>query len=123
MIIPVTRDKENLTEIVMLDMNEVIFLNVEGRNIVYHTHQEQFYHLFPSLAVMTKHTEDLGFRKLDRINLVNVNQIKLLDTDHSKVFFEEPIIKQSKYATVSFLNRGRNKKEIQGWIAKNNEVD
>lgn len=123
MVIPVTRDKENLTEIVMLDMKDVIFLDVEGRNIVYHTHQEQFYHLFPSLAVMTKHTEDLGFRKLDRINLVNIHQIKQLDVDHSKVFFEEPVLKESKYATVSFLNRGRNKKEIQDWIIKNNKDD
>ena len=121
MIIPVTRDKDNLTDMVMLDMAEVIYMHLEGRNIVYHTLQEQFYHLLPSLTVMAKHMEDLGFRKLDRINLVNIHQIKFLDTDQSKVFFEEPIVKESKYATVSFLNRGKHKKEIKEWISSNSK--
>lgn len=119
MIIPVTRDKENIGELIMLNMKDVLYMHIEDRTVVYHTLKDQFYHLLPSLTVMNHQTEAFGFRKLDRINLVNIHQIKYLDDAHGKVYFEEDIKKDSKFATVSFLNKGKRSKEIRDWINRN----
>jgi DNA-binding LytR/AlgR family response regulator len=115
MQIPVTRDKDNQTEIIMLDMNDVVYMHMDDRTVVYHTINDQFYHLMPSLSVLARHVQDLGFEKLDRINLVNVDKIKHFDDDYALVYFqrEDEITKESKSATVAFLNKGKLKKRLQ----------
>jgi len=112
MLIPVTRDKDNQTEIVMLDLNDVIYMHLEDRTLVYHTLKEHFYHLMPSLSVLAKHTEAINFERLDRINLVNMNKIRHFDDEFAKVYFQPiaDIDYESKSATVAFLNKGKLKK-------------
>lgn len=115
MLIPVTRDKDNLTEIVMLDLKDVLYMHMEDRNIVYHTLEGRFYHLVPSLSVLAKHSENYGFEKLDRINLVNMNKIEYFDDEFAKVYFqpESEITPDSKSATVAFLNKGIVKNHLK----------
>jgi DNA-binding LytR/AlgR family response regulator len=119
MKVPVTRDRDNDTELIMLDLNDVIFIQTEDRTLVYHTLDEVYYPLIPSLTTLSKHTEHLGFRRLDRINLVNIQKVKYFDEDLGKVYFEENITKHSKFTTVSFINKNKLKKEINEWINKN----
>ena len=115
MQIPVTRDKDNQTALIMLDLNDVIYVHTQDRNVVYHTIDDQFFHLMPSLTVLAKHTEDLGFKRLDRINLVNMEKIQYFDDEYAKIYFypKEQIDKNSKYATISFLNKGKLKKYLK----------
>lgn len=115
MQIPVTRDKDNQTELIMLDMKDVLYMNMEDRTVVYHTLEEKFYHLMPSLSVLSNHTQALGFEKLDRINLVNMNAIKHFDDEYAFVYFEpkEQLTKKSKFTTVAFLNKSKLKKKIK----------
>jgi DNA-binding LytR/AlgR family response regulator len=115
MLIPVTRDKDNLTEIIMLDLNDVLYMHMEDRNVVYHTLNEHFYHLMPSLSVLAKHSENHGFEKLDRINLVNMNKIEYFDDEFAKVYFvpEAEVSSESKSATVAFLNKGIVKRHLK----------
>ena len=115
MKIPVTKDKDNMTEVIMLDLRDVIYVHLQDRTVVYHTVNEQFYHLMPSLSVLAKHTEAIGFERMDRINLVNVNKIAYFDDEYAKIYFEpkEQITKNSKYATVAFLNKGKLKKMLK----------
>lgn len=119
---PVTRDRNNESEWLMLDANDILYINVEDRTVVFHTQDEKFY-LLDTLSALSKHMEPLGFRKLDRINLVNINKIKYFDDEHSKVFFEKNITRTSKYATVSFMNKNSLKKQIEEWIRKNSISD
>jgi Response regulator of the LytR/AlgR family len=123
MLIPVTRDKDNQTEVIMLDLNDVLFMHMEDRTVVYHTLNEQFYHLVPSLSIMARHSEAYGFEKLDRINLVNMNKIKYFDDELAIVYFEpkEQITKKSKYATVAFLNKSKLKKKLSEKKKEDNE--
>ncbi|QMV43529.1 LytTR family transcriptional regulator DNA-binding domain-containing protein [Cohnella cholangitidis] len=48
--------------------------------------------------------KDLGFERLDRTNLVNLNHVKAFDPKARKVYFEHPWSKDSKFATVSEAN-------------------
>jgi DNA-binding LytR/AlgR family response regulator len=119
MQIPVTKDKDNQTELILLDMHEVLYIHVVDRTIAYHTLGGEFYHLFPSLSSLSIHLEQHGFRKLDRINLVNIHKITHFDNEHRKIYFEKEISKDSKFATVSFLTKKKLQKEIDQWIDKN----
>lgn len=119
MKIPVTRDKNNNTELVLLDVTEVLYIQIEDRNTVYYTLNGKFYHLMPSLSVLEIHLNSHGFRKLDRINLVNTNKIKAYDDSAGKVFFEEEVTKTSIFTTVSFINKNKLRREIEDWISKN----
>jgi DNA-binding LytR/AlgR family response regulator len=114
MQIPVTRDRKNQTEIIILDMNDVLYMHMEGHTVVYHTMHEHFYHLMPSLSALSTHVQGLGFEKLDRINLVNVNKIKYFDEKLGIVYFqlENEVTKKSKSATVAFLNKAKLKNRL-----------
>lgn len=116
MLIPVTRDKDNQTELIMLDMKDVLYMHMEDRTVVYHTLEERFYHLLPSLSVLARHTQSLGFEKLDRINLVNLNKVNHFDDKYAVVYFEAEaqLTKKSKSTTVAFLNKEKLKK----WLKK-----
>ncbi len=105
MKISVTRDKNNDTEIVLLDLKDVLYIETENRNLVYHTHEGVYYHLLPSLNNMSKYIEPAGFMRLDRNNMVNLNQVKNYDGILGKVYFDKDVKKDSKYATISILNR------------------
>lgn len=48
--------------------------------------------------------KDLGFERVDRTNLVNMNHVKSFDPKSRKVYFEHPVTKDSKFATVSEAN-------------------
>ncbi|MFC5402856.1 LytTR family transcriptional regulator DNA-binding domain-containing protein [Cohnella soli] len=48
--------------------------------------------------------KDLGFERLDRTNVVNMNHVKSFDPKARKVYFEHPVTKDSKFATVSEAN-------------------
>jgi len=48
--------------------------------------------------------KDLGFERLDRTNVVNMNHVKAFDPKARKVYFEQPWTNDSKFATVSEAN-------------------
>jgi DNA-binding LytR/AlgR family response regulator len=48
--------------------------------------------------------EEFGFVKLDRTNLVNLNNVQVFDSKARKVYFEYPWSENSKFATVSEAN-------------------
>lgn len=119
MKVSVTRDKENESEIILLDMKDVLYIHTEDRTILYHTHEGIYYHLLPSLSKLSNNFKKIGFTRLDRTNLVNTCQIRHFDMHHGKVFFEEQITKNSKFTTVSFFNKTKLQKDIHQWIQKN----
>jgi hypothetical protein len=105
MMIPVLSKKdENESELVLLDLNDVLYINIEKRNIVYHTLDKKYYHL-STLSDLYDHFFDNGFDLLDKTNLVNLNKIKKLDSKQGKVYFEENPTENSKYATVAFIKQ------------------
>lgn len=119
MVIPVLRkidDQES--ELVLLDLREVLYINIEKRNIVYHTLDQKFYHL-STLSELYDHFFDMGFDLLDKTNLVNMNKIKKLDSKQGKVYFEEAPQEESKYATVAFIKQKMFQNVITRAIANN----
>ena len=119
MMIPVLRKKdEQETELVLLDLSEVLYINIEKRNIVYHTIDQKYYHL-STLSELYDHFFDNGFDLLDKTNLVNLNKIKKLDNKQGKVYFEENPDSDSKYATVAFIKQKMFQNVISRAIANN----
>ncbi|WP_256758974.1 LytTR family transcriptional regulator DNA-binding domain-containing protein [Cohnella sp. WQ 127256] len=118
---PVTRDRNNNSEVIMMDMEDVLYIQTEDGAVVFHTPEGSFYPLIPSLSMYAKHTEALGFEKLDRTNLVNMKKVKEFDLKHGLVYFEEQISSNSRSqsAIVAFMNIGKLKEMIMTWIERN----
>mgnify|MGYP001499271751 CR=1 FL=1 len=119
MIQPVTRDRNNETEIIMLNLSEVTHMVIEDGAVAFYTEKEKFYPLVPSLSVYAKHLKDMGFLRLDRVNLVNMTRVKGFDETRGLVFFDDPPHHVRKSATVAFMNMRKLKTIILDWIRKN----
>ncbi|MGG1313661.1 LytTR family transcriptional regulator DNA-binding domain-containing protein [Cohnella laeviribosi] len=99
---PVTRDPGNFSEVIELDLRDVDYIETHQTGfVVFHTKDEVFYPVVPKLSILEKHLEDLGFLRLDRTNLSNIEKIRYYDEERSLVFFNDKISKSSKFTTVS----------------------
>lgn len=119
MIQPVTRDRNNETEIIMLDLSEVTHMVIEEGTVAFYTETDKFYPLVPSLSVYAKHLQDMGFLRLDRVNLVNMTRVKGFDELRGLVFFGDSPHHARNSATVAFMNIRKLKTIILDWIRKN----
>lgn len=97
----INSDKDEI-EVHMLDVSDIWYVSVDSnRFVVYHTENEIYYqpnNMEQVLAFLKFHQ----FEKLDRGMVVNVKNIESFDQEFGKVFFEEDIKSESKYATVSY---------------------
>jgi DNA-binding LytR/AlgR family response regulator len=116
---PVTRDRNNETEIIMLDLSEVTYMVNEDGVIAFCTETDKFYPLVPSLSLYEKHLHGLGFYRLDRVNLVNMNKVKGFDEQRGLVFFDDPPHEVQNSTTVAFMKIRKMKQTIMDWIRKN----
>lgn len=124
MIQPVTKDRNNDGEVIMMDMAQVLYIQTEDGAVVFLTSEGRFYPLVPSLSMYAKHTEQIGFQKLDRTNLVNMNLIRRFDEKRGLVFFEKEEDANSQSAIVAFMNLSKLKSVIMAWIERNaNKTD
>ncbi|XID90337.1 LytTR family transcriptional regulator DNA-binding domain-containing protein [Paenibacillaceae bacterium WGS1546] len=119
MIQPVTRDRNNDSEVIMMDMSEVNVIQIEDGAVAFNTDRGRFYPLVPSLSMYKKHLESIGFHRLDRTNLVNMRRVRSFDEKRGMVYFDESPNVSSLSATVAFMNIGKLKKFIRGWIDRN----
>lgn len=119
MQIPVLKSTANgATELVLLDLNDVVYICVENRTLVYHTLDEKFEHI-STLSDLEEHLNEHGFDLTDKTNLVNFKKIKKMDGKQGKIFFEENPTNKSKYATIAFIKQKIFKNQIQRAIANN----
>jgi DNA-binding LytR/AlgR family response regulator len=116
---PVTRDRKNEGEIIMMDMADVNYIQTEDGAVVFHTAQGRFYPLVPSLSTYANHMESLEFQRLDRTNLVNMKRVKGFDERRGVVYFEEKAETDSQSAIVAFMNIGKLKQMILSWVERN----
>ncbi|WP_239618861.1 LytTR family transcriptional regulator DNA-binding domain-containing protein [Cohnella mopanensis] len=119
MIQPVTRDRNNDGEVIMMDMADVLYIQTEDGAVVFHTPEGRFFPLVPSLSMYAKHTDNINFQKLDRTNLVNMKKVKVFDEKRGMVFFEDDAGPNSPSAIVAFMNIGKLKDTILSWIERN----
>lgn len=119
---PVTRDLVHDFELIMLDVNDILYMEVEERTVVFHTAEDKFY-LLDTLSELAKRMGSLGFQKLDRINLVNMNKIKHFDDKHCKVFFDDELTEHTKSTTVSFTNKNMISNHFRPIKSINNIID
>jgi len=119
MIQPVTRDRNNNSEVILMDMTDVLYIQIEDGAVVFYTDEGRFYPLVPSLSMYAKHTEAFGFHRLDRTNLVNMSKIKAFDEHRGIVYFDEAAEPAGPSATVAFMNIGKLRNMILSWIHRN----
>ncbi len=113
---PVTLDPKNEGEIIELDMRDVVYFETSGfKTVVFHTLDNTYYPVVPMISTLERHVTPLGFRRLDRTNVVNLNRIEKYDRERSLVFFEPTITNISKFATIS----NTAKKDLEEWVSKN----
>ncbi|WP_239614964.1 LytTR family DNA-binding domain-containing protein [Cohnella mopanensis] len=88
---------------VKLDPADVIAIRPTADGPEFYTKDAMYYYptTLEELMVVLK---EVGFERLDRTNLVNLNHVKAFDPKARKVYFEQPWTKDSKFATVSEAN-------------------
>ncbi len=119
---PVTRDLVNDQSMILLDAEDVLYMEVEERTVVFHTSDDKFY-LLDTLSELAKRMGSIGFQKLDRINLVNMNKIKQFDDKNCKVFFDTETSEHSKSTTVSYTNKNMLMEHVRLIKGNNNTID
>lgn len=119
MQVPVLKQLDNGdTQLYMLDLNDVIYICVENRTLVYHTVEQAYRHI-STLSDWEDHLTEYGFDLTDKTNLVNISKIKKLDTKQGKLYFEEEPTGKSKFATIAFIKQKLFKNLILRAIANN----
>lgn len=119
MMMPVIKKTDSgKTHLVQIDLNDVLYIKIENRNIVYHTQDDTYYHI-STLSELEEHLFDNGFDLLDKTNLVNMNQMMYLDEQHGNIYFEEQPTKESKFASIALIKQKVMKNQLAGIIAKN----
>lgn len=121
MKMPVLSRTDDGTELVELELGEVLYINIEDRNIVYHTADRKYYQI-TKLSELDEHLFGIGFDLLDKTNLVNMNKVKYFDSRFGKIFFEVSPTKHSKYASVAAIQQKLRKHQIARAIAKNTDT-
>lgn len=106
------------TTLVDLDLDDVVYICVENRNLVYHTLDSSYVHI-STLSDWEEHLTEYGFELTDKTNLVNFRKIKKMDAKQGKLYFEENPTPKSKYATIAFIKQKLFKNKIQRAIAMN----
>lgn len=105
-------------ELMLLDLNDVCYICVENRNLVYHTIDGEYRHI-STLSDWEDQLYEYGFDLTDKTNLVNINKIKKLEGKTGKLYFEEEPSGRSKYATIAFIKQKLFKNQILRAIANN----
>lgn len=87
----------------LVSLDNIIAIKPTADGPEFHTKDDLYYYptTLEEILVILK---DQGFERLDRTNLVNLNHVKEFDKKARKVYFESPISKDSKFATVSEAN-------------------
>jgi DNA-binding LytR/AlgR family response regulator len=109
---------DGTSRLVLVDLNDVAYIKIEKRNIVYHTIDDQFNHI-STLSELEEHLSHQGFDLLDKTNLVNMSKIKKMDDKHGNIYFEEEPTKDSKFASVAFIKQKLFKEIIAKAIGNN----
>jgi len=91
-------------DIVMLDMNDVLFTYVEGSVIRYQTKSEVFSQI-STLEEQERLLSTMGFCKLERGYLVHMEKVEWFDEETYQVFFERHPSKAAPSAPVSRAHR------------------
>jgi DNA-binding LytR/AlgR family response regulator len=83
-----------------LDVEDICYISMEERVIAYHT-KEDIYYSLSKLEDVIQFFYPQGYEKVDRGNVVNVSAITYFDSTLGKVYFDENLTVDSKYATLS----------------------
>jgi DNA-binding LytR/AlgR family response regulator len=83
-----------------LDIEDICYISMEERVIAYHT-KEDIYYSLSKLEDVIQFFYPQGYEKVDRGNVVNVSAITYFDSTLGKVYFDENLTVDSKYATLS----------------------
>ena len=91
-------------EIVMLDLDDVLFTFVENNVIKYQTKNEVFSQI-STLEEQERFLSTMGFKKLERGYLVQMDKVKWYDEETHQVFFEPYPSRKAPSAPVSRVHR------------------
>jgi DNA-binding LytR/AlgR family response regulator len=103
-----------------INIKDVLYINVENRHVVFHTRDDKYF-VPDKLEDYEEMLFQQGFDLTDKTNLVNLNEIRYLDTNYNNLYFEEkPDLKKSKHASVAAIQLRTRKRAILTAIARNN---
>jgi DNA-binding LytR/AlgR family response regulator len=122
MQIPVIRKGESGEDnsIILLDISDILYVSREPDRVMFHTRDGVFFNL-QSLDDFELFLSLYDFFRADRVCVVNMSNIKSMDSELGLVYFDDPPEKDSKFATVAYQRLSKVKKWLQG--NKPKEID
>jgi len=116
MQIPVVRRGESGEDnsIVLLDINDILYVSRDHSDRIHiHTRDETFYNL-QSLDDYELFLSQYDFFRTDRVCIVNMFSMKKLDMELGLIYFDDPVPKHAKFATVT-LHKLR---KVRDWVQR-----
>jgi DNA-binding LytR/AlgR family response regulator len=105
-----------------INIKDVLYIHLENRHVVFHTRDDKYY-VPDKLEDYEEMLFQQGFELTDKTNLVNMNEVRYLDTHYNNLYFEEkPDLKKSKHASVAAIQLRSRKRPILAAIARNNGI-
>jgi DNA-binding LytR/AlgR family response regulator len=111
----ISQESGSLNEI---ELKDVLYIRFEERCLIYHTGDREYRQL-TKLRELEELLYHLGFRMLDKTNLVNIHKIQSIDPVKCKVFFENEPADSSPYAFVAASKYKYLKNSLKAQIEKN----
>ncbi len=89
------------SEIVLIKIVDICSITTDGRHLVLDT-VEGTYHMMATLDDVGEHLAPmLGLEKIDRVNYIQPSKVTYYDSLYRKLYFDETISSQTKFATYS----------------------
>lgn len=112
---------ENPTaSIVDINMNEVLYIEIETKEVAYHTSTNKINRNINSLVDFSEfieNIEDIGYLKLDTNLFINLNQIKKYAIKEGKLYFSES--DTGKVVTISSIRQKKYHELLLRTVATN----
>ncbi|WP_102027930.1 LytTR family transcriptional regulator DNA-binding domain-containing protein [Salirhabdus sp. Marseille-P4669] len=105
-----------------LNLLEVDFIELENRHLVYYIGQNKYYQITKLQQIQEVLNETNGFVSLDRINLVNMKNVKDYDEKLGKIYFEKQQDKERNFTTIAKIKQRLFSPLIKRAIANNTDV-
>lgn len=92
-------------EVKTIKIKDILFINLEYVNkksyIAYHTKDSTYLHVFKFEQVIQIYNEKIGFSYVDRGVIANLKNVKQIDTELGKIYFDDPLKKSAPWTTIA----------------------
>lgn len=101
-----------------LKVEDICNITTDGRILLFETKDKTYCQLSTLDEIDALFAPVFGFEKVDRSNYVQPKNVTLFDSNNRLVYFDLPVTRQSKFATVAY----RHIAQIKQWFGEDKDI-